>query len=600
MRTLIISMLFCFGSLSMMAQSQAEAALAERYYIDGEYESALDLFLKVNRQQPQEKYGLRIVGCYEALTQYETGLEFLNKELKKKRAPVLYSVVKAGLLEKMGQIKEADNLYEEVIQDQLTTQGDFIKVGAFLRQNGKLALAKDAYLQGRKNERDPYLFSNEVADLHGRLGEFGEAAAEYLNLYFDKPMDLNSSKMAILNLVNPSSQEAIEKSLLRALDKKQTDLGLRTILYEFYVQAENFFEAFVQVKSIDRLFREEGERVFNFAETMRNSKDYGMSNRSLDYIIDRKKNSPYYYRAHLEKAVNGELKAFDQLPVDMPSVLQAVTDYGLLLDEFGREPAYFDAIYRRARLMVFYLNQLDEGRQELEQIVARKQALRLQDWAEAKLLIGDILLIQQDYNKAKLTYTEVSDVFKDRQIGAMAKYRLGQLAYYKGEFKLAQALLGAIKDNTSNDISNDAIKLNLLIMDNSGLDTTTTALEQFAQAQLLNYQRQYKESLTLLDTLAYAFPDHQLADEILWEKTQIFLNQNDIQTALTYIDRILNNFPEDIYGDDALYTKARLHDYSLKDPEAAMQHYLDFLAKYPGSLFSVEVRKRIRELRKAG
>ncbi|MEL6592251.1 MAG: tetratricopeptide repeat protein, partial [Bacteroidota bacterium] len=112
--------------------------------------------------------------------------------------------------------------------------------------------------------------------------------------------------------------------------------------------------------------------------------------------------------------------------------------------------------------------------------------------------------------------------------------------------------------------------------------------------------RQYQTSLELLDTLAYNFPNHSLADEILWEKSTIFLKQSDVNTALRYIDRILTEFPYDIYGDDALYTKARIYDYTLKDPEAAMKHYLDFLGRFPGSLYSVQVRKRIRELRAQG
>ncbi|MEL6133263.1 MAG: tetratricopeptide repeat protein, partial [Bacteroidota bacterium] len=397
--------------------------------------------------------------------------------------------------------------------------------------------------------------------------------------------------------VGPPSQNEIEQALLKAIDKKPSDRGLRNMVFEFYVLAENFMEAFVQVKSIDRLFKQEGERVYNFAETMRNNKEYALSNKAYDYIINRHKNSPFFFQAHFQKAINNELKAFDQVPVDKAAVEAAVEAYKELLNTFGRKPEYYDPVYRMSRLMVFYLFDLENALGELESLTASRQGLPQDRWAEARLLIGDIQLMQQDYNKAKLTYTEVSDMYRDRQLGALAKYKLSELAYYKGEFNLAQALLGAIKDNTSNDISNDAIKLNLTIMDNTGLDTTTTALEMFASAQLLTYQRDYESSLSILDSLAFQFPSHPLADEILWEKATIYLNQNEIERALGFIDRILEQFPTDIYGDDALYTKAQIYDLTLKDPDKAMELYISFLAAYPGSLYSVEVRKRIRALR---
>lgn len=590
----ILLILLCTFSY---AQSGAEAQLAEKYYQDGEYESALDLFLKLSRKAPDERTSRRIVSCYELLGNYEEAIKFLDKAMKKQSDVVMYPILKASLLEKTGDLKAADKLYSDAIQKRLKGQGDFMQVGSWLYQEGKLDLSRQAYQQGRKRLRDNYLFSNEIANIHAQQGEFGDATKEYLNLYYANSGDLNAANLSILNMVDPGSQDAIERALLQAVDKRQSDRGLRTILYEYYLLADNYQEAFIQVKSIDRLFKEEGDRVYKFAETMRNTKEYDLSNKAYEYIIDRKKNSRYFYQAHFEKAANGELKAFDQIPVDIASINQAVEDYGNLLDEFGRRPQYFSAIYRRANLMVFYLNQLDQAREELEELTKQRQLLRQEDWAKAKLLVGDILLISQDYNRAKLTYTEVSDSFKDRQLGALSKFKLGQLAYYKGEFNLSQALLSAIKDNTSNDISNDAIKLTLLMVDNTGLDTTTEALEIFAQAQLLTYQRQYDASLNLLDSLAYKFPNHTLADEILWEKASIFLKKNDINTALTYIDRILNEFGTDIYGDDALYTKSKIYDYTLKDPEAAMKYYLEFLTLFPGSLYSVEVRKRIRELR---
>ncbi|TAE60654.1 MAG: tetratricopeptide repeat protein [Bacteroidetes bacterium] len=589
--------LFLFFVPAAFAQPDPEADLAERYFADGEYEPALNLFLKLHSDSPSEPYVRRIADCYEKLDQYDEAIRFLQKAIRKDEDNTLYPLLLAGVLEKTGELKEADKLYDDVITRQLMQEGDFVQAGVYLYQAGKLDLSRQTYLQARKRLKETYIFANELSNIYLAEGDFENAAKECLNIYFENTDNLGMANISILNITGPSTQTAIERVLLSAIEARQNDLGLRTILFEFYVLAENFPEAYIQVKAIDRLFKEDGERIFRFAETMRNNKNYDLANEALDYLIERKKTSPYFFAAHFEKAGNSERKAFDQIPADMAAVQQAVNDYGRLLDEFGRKSQFFDAVYRRSSLMVFYTNDLNGAQAELENILRLQQSLKPEDWAKAKLLLGDVLLIKQEYNKAKLTYTEVADAFRDRQTGAMAKFKLAQLAYYKGEFNLAQAQLEAIKDNTSNDISNDAIKLGLLIIDNTGLDSTTTALEMFAQAQLLTYQRKYTESMAKLDSLAQAFPDHPLADEILWEKANIYLKNNDIQTTLSYLERILDVFSYDIYGDDALYTKARIYDFTLKQPEAAMQMYLEFLTRFPGSLYSVEIRKRIRELR---
>ncbi|MEO0896152.1 MAG: tetratricopeptide repeat protein [Bacteroidota bacterium] len=586
------------GVSGLVAQPGQEAKLAERYVIDGEYESALELYTKLYRRYPSENYARQMVLCYENLQQFDEAIKFLTKVSKRQTDNPIYPTLLAGLLEKTGDLKGADKLYEEIINKKLKSEGEFIKIGSYLYKEGKLDIALEAYLKARKKLKDPYRFANEIANIHVQQGEFGKATDEYLNLYRQDPLSNYSTvNLSILNLLSPSSEEQVENVLLRALDKTPSDRGLRNILFEFYVLAENFMEAFIQVKSIDKLFKEDGIHVFQFAETMRNNQNYSLSNKAYDYIIQKHKDSQYFFQAHFQKAINSELQAFDQLPVDQEAIRSAVEAYGDLLDEFGRNPAYHEPIYRRAKLMVFYLDELDQAKKELEDLTVTRQGISDQSWAKSKLLLGDIHLIQQNYNQAKLTYTEVSELFTDRQLGALAKYKLAQLAYYKGEFNLSQALLSAIKDNTSNDISNDAIKLNLTIIDNTGLDTTTTALEMFAEAQLLTYQRKYDSSLIVLDSLALGFSDHPLADEILWEKATIYLKQNKVERALGFIDRILENFPYDIFGDDALYTKARLYDFTLSNPELAMKYYLEFLGAYPGSLFSVEVRKRIKELR---
>jgi tetratricopeptide (TPR) repeat protein len=370
---------------------------------------------------------------------------------------------------------------------------------------------------------------------------------------------------------------------------------LRNIIYEFYVLTENFMEAFLQVKSLDKVFRENGDRVYDFGITMRNNKDYKLSNKAMDYVIENHPQSAYFFKALTAKSVNSELIAFETIPLDTNALRESVNAYQELLQNFGREPRFFDAIYRKANLSAFYLHDLTGALKELEDILPR--GLEPQQKAEANLLMGDIFLMQKEYNKAKLKYSEVAEAYKDGQIGALAKFKEGRMSYFKGDFEIAKARLKTIKDNTSNDISNDAIKLFLLIQDNSGLDTTEVPLQRFAQAQLQVFQLDYDPALASLDSLLFDFPNHSLTDEIYWEKANIYLQKGDLTQGLAFLDRIITAYPEDIWGDDALYTKAKIYDYTLKDAEKARQLYTEFLFKYEGSLYIVNVRKRLREMR---
>ncbi|MEM0996643.1 MAG: tetratricopeptide repeat protein [Bacteroidota bacterium] len=590
---------FLFIGLLFPAVLQAqggEGELAGKYFEEGEFENALGLYTKLQRRDPGNRlYNLRIVSCHQQLEQYETAVSFMDKVMRKNPNDHLYPFVQADLYQLTGDFKKSESLEDETIEKRIRLESDFMDIGAWLFQNNKHELALRSYLQARKTLRKKRIFSDEIAELHYLAGNYTEATDEYIQQYEDNPVLLPDVKSQVLRMVDDGSQDAIEQALLTAVNRNSQDPGLRSVLYEFYVLTENFYEAFVQCKSMDKVFKEKGRRVFQYALTMRNNKNYKLSNKALDYVIENHEQSPYYLKSFQEKTVNGELEAFNSVPVDTSVIREAVNAYDKLLTRFGRKAQFFDAMYRKSNLLAFYLFDLASAKTELDKAFDRP--LQPRERAQARLLYGDILLMQKEYAKASLIYDEVAESFHEGQIGAMAKFKQGRLSYFKGDFEYSQARLKTIKDNTSNDISNDAIKLYLLIQDNIGLDTTVYPLQRFAQAQLMVFQRDFDPAIGLLDSIAYAFPNHTLTDEILWEKSNIHLQRNELDAGLALLDKVIDNYPDDIYGDDALYTKARIHDYTLNDREQAMDLYIEFLTRYSGSLYIVEVRKRIRELR---
>jgi tetratricopeptide (TPR) repeat protein len=578
------------------AQNQDEYNLANEYFNDGEYEKALELYQKLFKANNQvDFYAYRIVECYLLTRRGQEAMEFTEKIAQKNPQKVQFEAMKGKVLERTGKMPEAEALWNNLIQNKLQTLSDFSNAGNFFMIYQNYIWAKKTYLQARIVLKNPTLFNGDLASIFQITNEIEAATQEYLSMYWQNPSQVSYVKSQILRLAKEEHADQVERPLIAALQKNPSNVDIKEMLYELYLQTSNYEEAFIQARSLDKLKKENGAGVFKLAQTMQQNKEYELSNQALDYIINNYEGSGLYLEAYFEKVKNFELKASESRPVDTTSLRKAIDNYDALFKRFGRNESLFEAMYRKARLCVFYLNDLKAAISELQEI--DKLALPLIKKANAKLLMGDVYLLQGDYAKAKLKYHEIEEQFKDTQVGAMAKFKTAQLAYYKGDFELAKSSLKILKENTTSDISNDAIRLFLTIQDNTGLDTTTTALERFAHAQLLNYQKNYLGALELLDSILYAFPNHELADDILWEKASIYINQNNPDKALFLLDKILENHKEGIYADDALFTKAEIYELALGAKEKAQELYLQLLVDFPASLYKVEARKRIRKLK---
>ncbi len=154
-----------------------------------------------------------------------------------------------------------------------------------------------------------------------------------------------------------------------------------------------------------------------------------------------------------------------------------------------------------------------------------------------------------------------------------------------------------LKAATSKLIANDAMSMSLLISDNIDMDSSTVQLATFARADLLLYREKPGEALALLDSLLIAFPGHPITDDALMKKAEIQLKRGNFAEAEALYLSVIKDYGEGILGDDAQFFIAELYENHLKDSAKAMAAYQELLMKYPGSLFTVEARKRFRLLR---
>jgi len=249
-----------------------------------------------------------------------------------------------------------------------------------------------------------------------------------------------------------------------------------------------------------------------------------------------------------------------------------------------------------AKLKAFYLNDPDGAINLLEELIRltnNNKALQ----AECKLELADIMLFTGEPWEATLLYSQVDKAFKNEPIGHEARFRNARLSFYIGEFGWAKAQLDVLKAATSKLIANDAMEMSLLISDNIEEDSSTVALGTYARADLLWFQNKPEAALAVLDSLLAAFPGHSITDDALMKKAEISLKLGKFSEAEALFQEVDTHYSEGILGDDALFSLAQLYENQLNDSAKAMAAYQELLVKYPGSLFTVEARKRFRTLR---
>lgn len=273
-----------------------------------------------------------------------------------------------------------------------------------------------------------------------------------------------------------------------------------------------------------------------------------------------------------------------------------LTQYQQLIDDLGINLRTVEALRNMATLNAFYLNDFKKAITILEKVIeAGKEDKNFVD--KCKLDLGDIYLLQGEPWEASLIYSQVEKSQKDDHLGYEAKLKNAKLHYFKGEFELAKSVLDILKKATSREIANDANSLSLLIMDNTGLDSTETAMKEYSNVELLLFQNKKYDAIDTLKMLFKKYERHSLSDDILLLTANTYMKLDSNEQAMFNFKLLYEKYGTDILADDALYAMAKLNQEKFNNKEEAMRMFQELMEKYPGSIFVADARKRFRILR---
>jgi len=588
---LLVLMMLSFGTFAQ------ETELGMEYMKAGEYEKAKLIFHKLAKNKETAKVIHKpYLQTLIRLKEFDEAEKFVKKQIKNSDGNAQYITDYARLLEIANKKEEAQKQYAIAMDKVKSNDEAMMDLVNEFSQNQQFDLAVQTIEKAREYAKSPDNFAVQLAKLYRIQGKTPQMIEEYLK--FGLLAGNREMTQSILQdeLKDEKEIEQLEKILYTNVQKYPDQAYYSEVLIWHLIQKKEFFKAFVQTRALDRRYRKEGVQVTDLGFLAHQNKDYVNSGKIFEYLVKeypRNQNYPLWRRM----LINAKEEVIKSVyPINTADIRLLISEYSKMLEELGINQKTLEAVRNKGLLYAFYLNEKDTA------IVVLENAIRLANGDQqfidlCKLDLGDIYVLKSEPWEATLLYSQVEKSEKDSPLGYDAKLRNAKLAYFRGDFELSKEVLDILKQATTREIANDAMELSLLIMENTGADSTEKAMKAYSNVELLLFQHRNEEAIASLNTMEKTFKGDPLEDEIIYLRALTYLKQGDTEKGIKDLETIIQKFPIELKGDDATYNLAKTYQEKLNQPAKAMKLYQELLTKYPGSIYGADARKRFRNLR---
>ncbi|WP_298493100.1 tetratricopeptide repeat protein [uncultured Algibacter sp.] len=583
-------LLFLCLIISGVIHSQ-NATLAKDYFQKGEFEKALIEYKKLYAKSSSNiTYINQVINTYQQLEQYNEAEDFLLELMERVKYPAF--IVELGYNYQLkNNLPKAKENYQKAIAFIDQKASHVFGIARSFQNHSLLDEAIIAYEKAAALNPD-FNFNVQLAQIYGEQGNIEKMFNSYLNYAQSNPLAVRDVKRAVNDFINEDSanqNNVVFRKLLLTKMQQEPNLLWNELLSWLFIQQKDYKKAFTQEKAIYKRELESLSKIEELALMASNDNENDIAKDIFNYIIETAQDT------------NTKLKAYQNLlQIDIKesqkSNYSAIKKkYIELLETFGKQAETLKLQISYAHFLAFYLNDTEEATKFLE--TSLKLPLASIEKAQVKLELGDILVLQEKFNKALIYFTQIQRNLKNSTISQEARFKVAKASYFKGDFKWAESQLKILKASTSQLIANDALDLKLLISDNKYEDSLQTALKRYAKADLLAFQNRNDEAINLLDNILEEHKTEPIIPQALFKQAQLFELKGVIEKAKVNYEYIIDNYRDGILIDDALFHLAEIYEKQLNNPEKAKALYEQIIFNHADSIYFVDARKRYRTLR---
>ena len=566
--------------------------LAQYYYDKGDFEKAKISYEQLLNASPSNtQYFLRTVESYQQLQQFANAEKMIQERYNRYKQGVF--LVELGYnFQLQKNESKAKNYYDQAIEKIKTNPNDVYGVGNSFEKKVLLEYALKAY-QTAMQVQPNYNFNFQIGMLYGQLGKTDLMIDLLLTESFKNPQNTNLIQTQLSRFMNGETdntafKDAMRKALILKTQQDQ-DVFWNHYLSWFYVQQKEFGKAFIQEKAIYKRESESLMSIVNLSQFALNEDDTETAAEILNFILQNTKDQDLLIRTNASLM---QIKIDKALEIDYPAI---TTELEHLLATYGVSPFTLSLQIIQAHFMAFNLKKTEEGKA----VIKKALELNLNEYqkADAKMELGDILLLEEKFNQALIYYSQIQLDLKNDVMSHEASLKAAKTSYFKTDFEWALKQFKELKSANTQLIANDALEYFLLINDNTVADSTQTALKQFAKGDFLLYQNKKQEAIVQFQNILKSFKGQEIEAVTMLRLGKIYESLKDYNSALSQYQQVIDHHSDGIYIDEALFFAAEIYNDELKETEKAKPLYEKVIFNHQDSIYFVEARKKYRELR---
>ena len=203
----------------------------------------------------------------------------------------------------------------------------------------------------------------------------------------------------------------------------------------------------------------------------------------------------------------------------------------------------------------------------------------------------EINIAKGDIPSAKSKIEQFADLFDNKNDRNNFRMKYAQILMFEGaKDSLNNYLRDSMKFmDSTNDNFNDVLEILAL---NLNFQNPDNSYSEFGKAQFLIQQNKRQEAIYKLEELIN-IKDPLLSELIQYQIIYLYLMQKDYFNAIE-LASLLNG--ETIYSELSFILQCEIADHIHNDYRLAVDLYLEFLEKFPDSIYYDNIRLRLREL----